>query len=99
MKVPAFLLLFFALTDVFLTAYAIENWNAQEINPVARWLWGTLGLNGLLLGKFVLILLVALQLRADRETGIFTLWLCAIVQIAVVTITLTVHLSATLLPF
>lgn len=92
MKVGAILLIQFGMMDVFLTDYALTNWNAQEINPIAEWLWEGWGIRGLVLGKFVLFALVFSQIKFDPTIGRWTVWVCAIVQIVVVALTLSVHL-------
>lgn len=79
------------MLDVSLTAFALTL-GGNELNPVARFLWETSGMMGLISGKILLGLLVALLWEVNEQRGRWALWVCATVQIGVVTLTSLVYL-------
>lgn len=86
-----FIFLGFALLDIFLTAFALDR-GGSELNPVGRFLWESSGIMGLVSGKILLALLVALLWETNENQGRRALCFCAIVQIGVVTLTSVVYL-------
>jgi hypothetical protein len=86
------LLAFFGFLDVVLSAFALTFWDAKELNPAANVVWRDFGFFGLLGGKMLLYLLVLVYHDFFPKSGRMVVWLCATIQIVVVTLTLSVHL-------
>lgn len=87
-----YLLFVFGFLDVILSAVAITYWDAKELNPFAAWVWQNFGILGLIWGKLLLFFLAVTYHHVWPNSGQKVVWLCATVQIVVVTLTLLVHL-------